>query len=50
MGPGGATMQIKQLQGGLTKLISGQPQFEIIDSKLSAKAVYQSSDLIVMNF
>lgn len=45
---GGATMQIQNLQGGATKLISGIPQFEQIDFKIAAKAVFQSSDLLIL--
>ena len=45
----GATMQIRQLQGGATKLISGIPQFEQIDFKVSAKAVYMSSDILILH-
>ena len=46
---GGATMQIRQLDGGATKLISGIPQFEQVEYKVAAKAVYQSQDLLVLN-
>jgi hypothetical protein len=38
------------LNGGATKLISGVPQYEEVDFKVLVKAVYQSSDLLVLNF
>jgi|LauGreDrversion4_2_1035121.scaffolds.fasta_scaffold501846_2 hypothetical protein len=46
----GSTMQIMQMEGeSATKLISGLPQFEAHDFKVAVKAIYQTSDLLVVN-
>ncbi|CDW79880.1 kelch motif family protein [Stylonychia lemnae] len=46
----GATLQIRKLQNNVTKLICGIPQFEQIDYRILAKAVFQSNELLVLDF
>ena len=44
------TMRIRELQNGVTKLISGRPDFVANDFTLIAKAIFQSNSLILIEF
>jgi len=44
------TVKIRELQNGVTKLISGRPQFNTPEFNIIAKAVFQSDTLILINF
>jgi hypothetical protein len=34
------TVRVRELQNGVTKLISGRPEFDVVDFNLGAKAIY----------
>lgn len=34
------TVRVRELQNGVTKLISGRPEFDVADFTLAAKAIY----------
>ena len=44
------TVRIRELQNGVTKLISGRPEFKATDFNLIAKAIYQTDSLLIIDF
>ena len=44
------TVRVRELQNGVTKLISGRPDFDVIDFAFAAKAIYQSDALILIDY
>ena len=43
-------MRVRELQNGVTKLISGRPDFDVTDFSFGAKAIYQSDALILIDY
>ena len=47
---GQITMRIQSIGNGVTKLISGRPDFEVQNFNLIAKACFQSDSLMIIDF